>query len=365
MVMSVISVLEIEGLRKTYRTRNGPRQALDGFDMLVEAGQVHGFLGPNGSGKTTTLRTLLGLIRPNGGRMRILGYDLPAHLPEIVAQVGAIVESPQFFPYFTAHDTLSLLADAGRVPQRRVGEVLEQVGLRDRAKDRVKTYSLGMKQRLAVASALLKQPRLLILDEPANGLDPGGIREMRDLMRELAASGMTVLLSSHILGEVQQLCDSVTIISGGRRVAAGPVAQVLAQHSSGALRVRMEAITDLPAAAEALKESGAEVTTADDHLTVTGVEKPAQVTRVLAEHNLYLTELSPVTVDLESVFLELTGTAPTTGEHRQVDQSAVSTAEPAASGGDLASSAEGPAASAEGSTASAGDLASAAGEGKA
>jgi ABC-2 type transport system ATP-binding protein len=320
-VTRVTSVLEIEGLRKTYRTRRGPRQALDGFDMVVEAGQVHGFLGPNGSGKTTTLRTLLGLIRPGGGRMRVLGREVPASLSEVVGQVGAIVESPQFFPHFSARDTLSLLADAGNVPQRRVGEVLELVGLRDRAKDRVKTYSLGMKQRLAVASALLKQPRLLILDEPANGLDPGGIREMRDLMRALAASGMTVVLSSHILSEVQQICDSVTIISLGRRVTAGPVAEVLAQHSSGALRVRLEAVSDLPAAAEALTKAGAQVTSHPDHLLVDGVDKPALVTRTLAEHALYLTELAPVTVDLESVFLELTGTAPVSGEHRQVDES--------------------------------------------
>jgi ABC-2 type transport system ATP-binding protein len=322
MVTAVTAVLEIEGLQKTYRSRRrGARRALDGFDMTVEAGQVHGFLGPNGSGKTTTLRTLLGLIRPNGGRMAILGEEVPAHLPTVVGRVGAIVESPQFFPHFSAHDTLSLLADAGEVPQQRVPEVLELVGLRERAKERVKTYSLGMKQRLAVASALLKSPALLILDEPANGLDPGGIREMRDLMRTLSASGMTVVLSSHILGEVQQICDSVTIISLGRRVAAGPVADVLAQHSTGAVLVRLEAATDLPSAAQVLVAAGAKVDLKTDHLLVTGVEKPAWVTRTLAGRDLYVSELAPVTVDLESVFLELTGTAPVSGEHRQVDQS--------------------------------------------
>lgn len=216
-----------------------------------------------------------------------------------------------------------MLADAGRVPQRRVMEVLELVGLQERAKERVKTYSLGMKQRLAVASALLKDPKLLILDEPANGLDPGGIREMRALMRSLAESGMTVVLSSHILGEVQLICDSVTIISRGRRVAAGPVAEVLAQHSSGGLLVRLEALADLAAAAEALTGAGAQVTTHDDHLLVAGIDKPAWVTRTLAERDLYVSELAPVTVDLESVFLELTGTAPVPGQHRQVDQSAM------------------------------------------
>jgi ABC-2 type transport system ATP-binding protein len=319
----VTAVLEISGLQKTYRSRKGPRRALDGFDMVVEAGQVHGFLGPNGSGKTTTLRTLLGLIRPNGGRMAILGKEVPEHLPEVIGQVGAIVESPQFFPNFSAKDTLSLLADAGNVDQSRVYAVLELVGLRDRAKDRVKTYSLGMKQRLAVASALLKEPKLLILDEPANGLDPGGIREMRTLMRTLSESGMTVLLSSHILGEIQLICDSVTIISSGRRVAAGSVADVLAQHKSSAVRVRVENGVDMPGVAQVLREAGAQVSLEPDHLIVTGVERPAWITWALAQREVYVSELAPIAVDLESVFLELTGTAPVEGTNRQVDQSAV------------------------------------------
>ncbi|MEU7949848.1 ATP-binding cassette domain-containing protein [Micromonospora chalcea] len=317
------AVLEIEGLRKTYRSRKrGVRHALDGFDMRVEAGQVHGFLGPNGSGKTTTLRTLLGLIRPNGGRMAILGQELPHALPVVAGQVGAIVESPQFFPNFSARDTLGLLAQAGELPKQRVDEVLELVGLRDRAGERVKTYSLGMKQRLAVASALLKNPKLLILDEPANGLDPGGIREMRGLMRDLSEAGMTVVLSSHILGEIQLICDSVTIISLGRRVAFGPVDQVLAAHSQGAVRVRLEAVDDLPQAADALSRAGVRVAAEPDHLMLSGVDKPATVSRLLAEQGLYVSELTPVAVDLESVFLELTATAPVPGQHRQVDQSA-------------------------------------------
>ncbi|MEU5937698.1 ATP-binding cassette domain-containing protein [Micromonospora sp. NPDC047548] len=316
------AVLEIEGLRKTYKSRRrGTRNALDGFDMRVEAGQVHGFLGPNGSGKTTTLRTLLGLIRPDGGRMTIFGHEVPAALPTVAGQVGAIVESPQFFPHFSARETLSLLAGAGEVPVTRVDEVLELVGLRDRAGERVKTYSLGMKQRLAVASALLKNPKLLILDEPANGLDPGGIREMRTLVRTLAESGMTVVLSSHILGEIQLICDSVTIISLGRRVAFGPVDQVLAAHSHGAVRVRLEAAEDLAGAAELLDRAGVPVTRHPDHLMLAGVDKPASVSRLLAEQHLYVSELTPVAVDLESVFLELTATAPVPGQHRQVDQS--------------------------------------------
>jgi ABC-2 type transport system ATP-binding protein len=325
------AVLEISGLQKTYRSRKGVRRALDGFDMVVEAGQVHGFLGPNGSGKTTTLRTLLGLIRPNGGRMAIFGQEVPGHLPEVAGQIGAIVESPQFFGNFSAMDTLSLLADAGGVRRERVMAVLELVGLRDRAKERVRTYSLGMKQRLAVASALLKEPKLLILDEPANGLDPGGIREMRTLMRTLSESGMTVLLSSHILGEIQLICDSVTIISSGRRVAAGSVAEVLATHASTSVKVRLEPGIDMLGAAEILRANGAQVTVEQDFFTVGNAGNPAQITRILAERQIYVSELTPVSADLESVFLELTGTAPVEGQNRQVDQSQKAPA--AASGG--------------------------------
>jgi ABC-2 type transport system ATP-binding protein len=319
----VSAVLEIQGLRKTYRRRwRAPRHALDGFDMVVEAGQVHGFLGPNGSGKTTTLRTLMGLIRPGGGTMRLLGLPVPHALPQVIGAIGAIVESPQFFPHFTAQSTLSLLADAGGVPKARVTEVLEIAGLRDRAKDRVKTYSLGMKQRLAVASALLKHPRLLILDEPANGLDPGGIREMRDLMRRLADSGMTVVLSSHILGEVQQICDSVTIISLGRRVAAGSVADVLAQHSTGTLKVGFETQDELMTALHVLSRAGYPVTPADRHVMLANVERPSEINQLLGAAGVYPSELTPVAVDLESVFLELTETAPVLGQNRQVDESA-------------------------------------------
>ncbi|MFI5895348.1 ABC transporter ATP-binding protein [Actinoplanes sp. NPDC051513] len=314
------AVLEIAGLRKTYRSRKGVRRALDGFDMVVGAGQVHGFLGPNGSGKTTTLRTLLGLIRPNGGRMTLLGQDVPKRLPEVAQSVGAIVESPQFFGNFSAQDTLSLLADAGGLKRERVTAVLELVGLRDRAKERVRTYSLGMKQRLAVASALLKEPKLLILDEPANGLDPGGIREMRTLMRNLAESGMTVLLSSHILGEIQLICDHVTIISAGKRVAAGSVADVLARHTSNSVKVRLEPGVDLLGAAAILKTNGAEVSLETDHFVVGNAGNPAQITRILAENQIYVSELTPISADLESVFLEITGTAPVEGENRQVDQ---------------------------------------------
>ncbi|PZF98368.1 ABC transporter ATP-binding protein [Micromonospora deserti] len=313
------AVIEIEGLRKTFHTlRHGRRVAVDGFDLLVEAGQIHGFLGPNGSGKTTTLRALLGLVRADDGRMTVLGERSPDHLPRVAGRVGAIVESPQFFGNFTAHRTLRLLARAGGVPTTRVDAVLEQVGLRDRGRERVKGYSLGMKQRLAVASALLKDPELLILDEPANGLDPGGIREMRDLMRSLAAAGVTVLVSSHILAEIQLICDHVTIISRGRRVAAGRVDEVLAGFDRHEFLVR---VGDPARAAQLLGEAGLTVTGHDDHLVVSDVDDPTRISRTLGEQGLWVGELSPLRPDLESVFLELTGTSTHPTLPRQVDDS--------------------------------------------
>ncbi|MDG4829370.1 ATP-binding cassette domain-containing protein [Solwaraspora sp. WMMD1047] len=319
------AVIEIDGLRKTFRSlRRGERVALDGFDMVVEAGQVHGFLGPNGSGKTTTLRTLLGLVRPDGGRMSVLGRPAPHRLAEVVDRFGAIVESPQFFGNFTGRRTLRLLAVAGGLPPDRVEEVLVRVGLRDRGDDRVKGYSLGMKQRLAVASALLKRPELLILDEPANGLDPAGIREMRDLMRQLSAAGVTVLVSSHILAEIQQICDHVTIISRGRRVAAGPVGEVLAGFDRGEHRVR---VADQDRAAEIIRAAGLPVESHPDHLVVADLADPAWLSQALGERGLWVRELTPLTPDLESVFLQLTGSE----TPRQVDDAGGS-AEPAAEG---------------------------------
>ncbi|MDR7281150.1 ABC-2 type transport system ATP-binding protein [Catenuloplanes atrovinosus] len=321
-------MIEIAGLRKGYRRlRGGTHRALDGFDMLVEPGQVHGFLGPNGSGKTTTLRALLGLVRADAGEMRILGHSSPSALPQVIGRVGAIVESPQFFGNFSGRRMLSLLATAGGVPQTRVEEVLAQVGLRERGKDIIKTYSLGMKQRLAVASALLKAPELLILDEPANGLDPAGIREMRELVRALAAQGVTVLISSHILGEIQLICDSVTIISRGRRVLAGPVSGVLDDFDRGDFRIR---VSDLPRAAQALSAAGVAVTAAPDHLVAHRVTEPARLTELLGGQGLWISELSPLTPDLESVFLRLTDTAPASGEAKQVDDSVLPPAPPSA-----------------------------------
>src|SRR5665647_2117231 len=215
--------ISTRGLRKTYRNRKGRHVAVAGLDLDVPLGGVHGFLGPNGTGKTTTIRMLLGLIRADAGTMSLFDREVPKHLPEIVGRVGAIVESPKFFPAFSGRKNLQLLAEAIDRPRNIVDQVLEQSGLGGRGKDKYKTYSLGMKQRLAIAATLLKEPDLLIFDEPTNGLDPAGIREIRNTMRSLGEQGKTVMVSSHILDEVEQVADTVSIIGHGRLLASGRV----------------------------------------------------------------------------------------------------------------------------------------------
>ena len=210
--------VQMTAVSKSYRRRGRPPQkALDDLDLLVEDGGVHGFLGPNGSGKTTTIRVLLGLVSADGDPdIRLLDRPVPAGLPDVIGAVGALVETPLFFPGFSGRLNLQLLAEAAGVPRARVEECLEIVDLTERAGDRFKGYSLGMKQRLGIAAALLKSPRLLILDEPSNGLDPAGIRDVRELIRRLGRDGRTtVLLSSHLLAEIQQVCDSVSILARG------------------------------------------------------------------------------------------------------------------------------------------------------
>ncbi|PJI93217.1 ATP-binding cassette domain-containing protein [Luteimicrobium subarcticum] len=291
------------GLRKTYRTRRGKRRvAVEGLDLTVPRGGVHGFLGPNGSGKTTSIRMLLGLARADAGTMEIFGTPVPARLPDVVARVGAIVEQPKFFPAFTGRKNLTLLAAAIGVPSQEVGRVLETVGLGERADDRFKSYSLGMKQRLAIAATLLKDPDLLIFDEPTNGLDPAGIREIRHTMRGLADQGKTVLVSSHILAEVQLVADTVSIIGHGRLLASGRV-EDLVGGAAGHVRVGVD---EADRAAGVLEASGWTVRRESPHLLVEGVDDAAAITRALAAEMLFVRELVPVKADLEQVFLELT-----------------------------------------------------------
>lgn len=296
--------LRVAGLAKRY----GRRVAVDGLDLEVRRGEVFGFLGPNGAGKTTTISMILGLIAPDAGRVEILGHDLTAGDTAGLRQVGAIVEAPAFYPYLSALDNLRVLAGLrGGVPASRYAEVLALVGLQGRERDRFGTFSLGMKQRLGLAGALLHQPALLILDEPSNGLDPAGMAEMRTLILRLARAGQTIILCSHLLPEVQQLCDRVLILAGGRIVAQGEVATLLSQGARTLLRV------DDPARGEAVLRRVPWVeglSRADDLLVLTMADAhTAELGRLLAEHGLAVLELRRQERDLEELFLTITGDA--------------------------------------------------------
>ena len=310
-----MAVIEVEGLRKEYRRfRKGRTVALDGLDLTVPEGGVFGFLGPNGAGKTTTIRCLLGLIAPSSGSCMILGATPPRGLPEAIPKIGAIVETPAMFPGFSGRKNLELLGATYGIGRRSVEEVLGVVGLSERGGDRVKTYSLGMKQRLGIGAALLKDPELLILDEPANGLDPAGIKEVRELVRRLGHEGRTVFVSSHILPEVKQMCDRVAILARGRCVASGPVDEVLSRDRATGLLVRVE---DNARAIAVLRAAGMAAEVRDEALIV---EVPgsdgARVTRALAESGIYLSEMRSEEVDLETVFLKLTTDEPRWTIHR-------------------------------------------------
>jgi ABC-type multidrug transport system ATPase subunit len=299
--------IEAYSLRKVYRTRKGKQAAVDGLDLRVPLGGVHGFLGPNGSGKTTTIRMLLALTAADSGHIRIFDHEVPLAIDRIIDRVGAIVEQPKFFPAFSGEKNLQLLARAIGAPRKRVGAVLEEVGLARRSGDKFRRYSLGMKQRLAIAATLLKDPDLLIFDEPTNGLDPAGIHEIRTMMRNLARRGKTVLVSSHILSEVQQIADTVTIIGRGRLLAEGRVSDILAAERQLAARV---GVSDHLRAAEVLTTSGFTVEPLAGRLLKVSLSSqrldPAVITRLLADQGLYVSELTPIQPDLESVFLNLT-----------------------------------------------------------
>ena len=308
--------ISARGLRKTYRNHKGRHVAVAGLDLDVPLGGVHGFLGPNGSGKTTTIRMLLGLIRADAGTMTIFGSEIPKHLPEVVDRVGAIVESPKFFPAFSGRKNLQLLAEAIGRPKGIVDEILEQTGLGERGKDKYRTYSLGMKQRLGIAGALLGEPTLLILDEPTNGLDPAGIRDMRALVRLLAQDGPTVLISSHLLAEVQQVCDWLVVIEHGRLVFQGPTARLLAGGDE--LTLRCEHLADLPRLQGLLTGRGLVATLADDrvHVELAGANAISgrsglngllgEINRAAMAEQVTLVELTITRASLEERYLTLT-----------------------------------------------------------
>ncbi len=296
-------VLRTHNLSKQY----GKRLAVDNLNLEVQRGEIFGFLGPNGAGKTTTIRMALGLITPTTGSVEVLGQDVASHRSHILPRVGALVETPALYTYLSGRANLRAVGSAlGGVPQTRIDYVLDLVGLRGRQKDRVRTYSLGMKQRLGVAIALLQDPDLLILDEPANGLDPAGIVEMRDLMHRLSAEGKTVFISSHLLTEVQQICTRVAIINLGKLVTESTVENLTRGEGDFAVT--------LDRAVEALAFVQKQPWGKGAHLDANGtLITPAPSNRG-RELNLFLVNAGFVpdtimqsTQDLEEVFLRLTG----------------------------------------------------------
>jgi ABC-2 type transport system ATP-binding protein len=298
--------VRISGLVKTY----GSIRALDGLDLEVPQGVVYGFLGPNGAGKTTTMRILTGLIRSDAGQVELFGQRVRWLDRKPLFNVGALIESPAFYPYLSARDNLRVLTGAGAPPRAgRVDEVLEIVRLTDRAGDRYATYSLGMKQRLGIAAALLNDPSLLLLDEPANGLDPAGIVDIRALLQALAEGGKTVFVSSHILPEIQQMADEVAIIARGRLVRSGPLDRLLGESGHVRIRVDPDAV---PRAVEVLGPLAADVHLDDEGpgwiAVAAAPARAAELNRALVTAGVDVSGLV-VGSDLEALFLSLTEVA--------------------------------------------------------
>ncbi len=295
-------VLRTEGLWKLY----GRITAVADVSLQVFAGEVFSLLGPNGSGKSTTVGMVLGLMRPTRGRALVFDNDMATHPWPTLRRIGAVIETPAFYPYLSGRDNLRALAIMlGDIPTSRIDAVLETVGLRDRARDPYKTYSLGMKQRLGIASTLVRDPDLIILDEPTNGLDPAGTMEVRELVPRMAREGRAVFLCSHLLHEVQAVSDRVAILKKGRLVAQGPVDELLGRGHY--LRLRAE---DQAALVRALGSvpwvSGLELH--DGYVRVAApVAKAAELNQALASQGVYVSELGPWETELEKVFLDLTG----------------------------------------------------------
>jgi ABC-2 type transport system ATP-binding protein len=291
-------VIETRELGKRYGERI---VAVDRLVMRVRRGEVYGFLGPNGAGKTTTLRMLLGLVRPTSGSALVL--DARPGSPDGLARIGALIETPSFYPFLSGRDNLRVLARHAGVPETRIATVLAEVDLTARGGDRFQTYSLGMKQRLGIAAALLKDPELLILDEPTNGMDPAGMADMRTFIRSLGRGTRTVLLSSHLMTEVEQICDRVGVISRGRLVGEGTVEELRGRES---LWVSADPLEEAERVVRALRGIE-EVSRLDGGLRVAADSAAAPaIARALVEAGIALGELRPERASLEKVFLELT-----------------------------------------------------------
>ncbi len=301
--MTTDMVIQTEGLTKRF----GNITAVDNLSMEVRRGRIYGLLGPNGSGKTTTMGMLLGVLRPTAGSFRLFGSS--NRHEESLRRVGAIIESPAFYPYMSGRKNLEYFRFiSGRGSSDDVDDLLEKVGLADRGGDLFRTYSLGMKQRLGIGYALLGDPEIVCLDEPTNGLDPEGMIQVRELIRSLGDGNRTVLLSSHLLHEVEQVCDSVTIISKGRLVVQGDVAELVRSARGEQVRVRT---TDDTHAREILSglEWVGDVGTAQDGalLVAAPVERSGELTAALSHSEVYVTEMAPVQTSLEEYFLDVTG----------------------------------------------------------
>jgi ABC-2 type transport system ATP-binding protein len=293
-------VVVTNGLTKRY----SERLAVDGVSLTVRRGEIYGFLGPNGAGKTTTLRMLLGLVRPTSGEAAVLG-ERPG-TPSALRRVGSLVETPGFYPYLSGRENLRVLARYRALDDVAVEAALNQVDLTSRAGDRYRSYSLGMRQRLGVAAALLGQPDLLILDEPTNGLDPAGMADMRDLIRALAAEGQTIMLSSHLLGEVEQICDRVGVIARGRLLVEDTVDQL---RGAASLVLRVDPLPSaVPVAARVVGATN--VSTVDGTLRLaTEVSRAPDLVRAMVAAGVDVHEVVAKDRSLEDVFFAVTGAA--------------------------------------------------------
>lgn len=309
-----MTVIETEGLSKRYTAMRGDGTlAVDRLSVQVKAGQVYGFLGPNGSGKTTTIGMLLGIINPTGGAFRLFGGETPAELHAARQRIGATLEYPNFYPYLSCRDNLRVVARVKGSDEADIAEVLEIVGLASRRKTKFKACSLGMKQRLALAATMIGDPELIILDEPANGLDPAGQREIRDIIRELASRGKTIFLSSHMLHEVERTCTHVAIIETGRLVREGSVDEltsagtVAAVAADGDMETLRQAVAEFEGAGHVRVEDGRV-------LVQIGSDALSELNRFLAERGIYASHLSLERQSLEDAFMEITGTPEGFGE---------------------------------------------------
>ncbi|MFI9377150.1 ABC transporter ATP-binding protein [Streptomyces parvulus] len=301
------AVISTRGLTKRYR---GGQLAVDGLDLTVPAGSVFGFLGPNGSGKTTTIRMLMGLIGPTAGSARVLGRPMPHAARTVLPRVGALIEGPALYGFLSGRDNLLRYDEADptadpHTRRERVAAALDRVGLAAAAGKKAKAYSLGMKQRLGLAAALLQPRRLLVLDEPTNGLDPQGMREIRTLVRELASDGTTVFLSSHLLDEIEQVCTHAAVMARGRLIIQGAVADL----SAGARGRLVVTTPDAGEAARVLKEQGAgDVVIAEDRVTAEPPDRdPAEVNAALVAARVRVRGFALERASLEDAFVALTG----------------------------------------------------------